>query len=129
MNSSTRSYCSDCQGFVAGSFSQHVWTKKHQAVLAGPVIRRRSERRIRRAAAYKALHLNAEPTSLDDPAPTHKLCRGIPSLGIDSHMEPLEAFHSNRAYPDGLYVRCHSCHQFYLYSLKFRKAEAAGGAA
>lgn len=125
MNLLNRSWCADCASYVRGSQLVHMATKRHARSIAGPVSRRKSERTLRRARAYRMLAV--EPSTLDDPEPTHKLCAGIPSLDVEAHFEPLEAFHRNRAYPDGWYVRCHSCHQFYLYSLKLRKAVAPRG--
>jgi hypothetical protein len=123
--STSRAWCTDCQTFVRGGTSLHVWTKKHQAVIAGPVVRRRSPRRVARQVQRRLVE--AEPYTLDDPEPTWKLCRGNPSLDVAAHFEPLERFHRNVAYADGFYVKCHSCHQYYLAVLKARRelAQAA----
>ena len=114
------SFCSSCGTGISGSMSEHVWTKKHQRAAAGPVRRWRKER--------KPWHrwASQEPWSLDDPEPTWKRCAGVPSLGLPDHFEPIEAFASNRAYPDGLYVRCRSCHKYYGLVYRARKAEQAG---
>jgi hypothetical protein len=119
----TRPFCSLCGSYVQRSQAEHNFSKKHLAALAGPVVRTRSARKVRRAAAYRNARL--EPFTLDDPEPTHKVCRGIPSLEVDSHIEPLESFARNRAYPDGYYVRCRSCHRFYHFEYNQRRAAAA----
>lgn len=120
-------FCTDCGHSVRGSLAVHVWTKAHQRVVAGPVVRRHSA--LREVRALKRRFAAQEEWSLDDPEPTHKVCRGIPSLEVESHIEPLEAFAANRAYPDGLYVRCRSCHRYYHFEYNQRRAAAAAKAA
>jgi hypothetical protein len=116
-------HCFDCGTGVRGSFGIHISTAKHQRAVATPVVRRKGPRRLRREAAWRMLSI--EPSSLDDPAPTWKRCAGIPSLDEPEHFEPIEAFASNRAYPDGLYVRCRDHHRYYLAVWKARRELAA----
>lgn len=122
-----RSWCADCRSFVRGSLVEHSSTKRHFAATA-PRVNRRGARSIARAEQRARLERAARVDSYlvdeEQPADTWKMCRGIPSLEIEAHFEPLEAFHRNRAYADGFYVRCHSCHQYYLWSLAQRKAAA-----
>jgi hypothetical protein len=127
-----RNFCLDCGHAIRGTTAEHVWTKAHQAVIAEPVSRRGARSVARKAARRFADQMAAVDPFMIDEEPveaTWKLCAGIPSLEVEAHLEPLEKFHRNRAYADGWYVKCHSCHQFYLYALAARKAEAAAEAA
>jgi hypothetical protein len=118
----TAAWCFECRCNVRGSQATHIWTAKHQRQLAGPVLRRHSAKREVRATQRRLVV--AEPFALDDPTPTWKTGAGIPSLGVERHFEPLELFARNVAYADGFYVRCRSCHSYYLTVWSARRAAA-----